>query len=151
MPISFVEVPRLQMTPISFVKEDPESPENPTWNLDGPLGSRESRKRTRTPSTPSSASSASSSEEAQFIKRKFFYEDQLLESDFSKDSEFDQKLKDVYKECERGDKTLTRRKAKLINAKLINPFEYDDCLLCSKGYYREEDLRFHYSKVGLFI
>jgi Pyruvate/2-oxoacid:ferredoxin oxidoreductase delta subunit len=41
---------------------------------------------------------------------------------------------------------MTRNQKKTLGGKLINPFQYYDCLMCSKGFYRDEDLRVHYFK-----
>lgn len=41
---------------------------------------------------------------------------------------------------------ITRLRNAVMGVTLINPFLWDDCLLCKKGYYCEKDLRDHYQK-----
>ncbi len=51
-----------------------------------------------------------------------------------------------FAETHRGKKPLTRWRRHITGVPLINPFRYDDCLLCTKGFYSDRDLRQHYAK-----
>lgn len=42
-------------------------------------------------------------------------------------------------------RVLTRRRRTLKGGDLIDPFKYHDCLRCPKGFYKEAELRQHYS------